>query len=276
MISSAPKEIFIKCNVNLYGTGDQILIFAQSITTSQTIWRHQINELGKHFKCLTFDFVGVGKSDVRHIEAQRYIRLEKHLEDFLRIIDTLEIKTAQFIGHGLGAGVGVMAAQLRPTLFKTMHLIDFTPKFIRTPDFEGYYTSEDFEVVWKLLATDYLSWTSIQTQEQAAKKTLPEKLLGLYESLSLLRPDFAQAALRIKYDLDLRSALDAVNSQICFYHSLKEPCVPLWISEFFNERYPNGWVKILNSEGRHPQITSPDEVTEQLLQNIVKQVHYEQ
>lgn len=270
-----PNDILIKCNVNLYGTGDQIIVFVQSITTNQTIWRHQLSELGKHFKCLTFDFVGVGKSDMRHAGVQRYIRIEHHLNDFLAILDVLKIQKAQLVGHGLGAAVGVLAAAQRPALFETMHLFDFTPQFIRTDEFEAYYSREDFEHLWKYLTIDYLSWSSIKNSDNNLKKVMPEKLLGLYESLTQLRPDFAQAALRIKYDLNIRATLDEIIVPIYFYHSLKEPTVPLWISEYYSDRYPNGWVKILNSEGRQPQVTSPDEINEQLLKNIVKTVKYD-
>jgi sigma-B regulation protein RsbQ len=268
MSTTLTHEILVKCNVNLFGHGEQILVFAQSITDNQHIWRHQLSEFGKHFKCLTFDFVGVGKSDMKSSEAQRYIHIEQHLEDFMSILDRLKIKQAQFIGHGLGGNIGVLAVSKNPDLFKNMHLIDMAPKYLDDDDFAGAFSKEDFEKLWQILAQDYLSWSEILSPSDHKELSSYPKIEALYSCLKALRPDFAQGALRIKYDLDIRAKIEALSIPICFYHSLNEPVNGLWLSTYYEDLLPKANIQILNSEGRQPQLTAPDEVNNMLTKNL--------
>jgi len=269
MPTALTHEILVKCNVNLFGHGEQILVFAQSISDNQNIWRHQLSEFGRHFKCLTFDFVGVGKSDIKGSDAQRYIYIEQHLEDFLSILERLKIQQAQFIGHGLGGNIGVIAASQRPELFKNLHLIDMAPKYLNSDDYTGAFHKDEFEQLWRLLAQDYLSWSEILSPTDQKELTNNLKLEALYTSLKALRPDFAQGALRIKYDLDVRSQLKALKIPLNFYHSLNEPVFGLWLNTYYEELLPAAKIQIINSEGRQPQLTAPDDVNNMLTKNLI-------
>jgi pimeloyl-ACP methyl ester carboxylesterase len=100
-----------------------------------------------------------------------------------------------------------------------------------------------------------------------------DKQLALYNSLKSLRPDFAQAALRIIYDLDMRSILPEIGSQLHFLHSLQEPTVPLWTSEYYDENLPRSTVQIINAEGQQPQLTSPDEVNGMLKVHLLRKAN---
>jgi sigma-B regulation protein RsbQ len=270
MPTALTNEILVKCNVNLYGHGDRIIVFAQSIAENQTIWRHQLSELGRQFRCLTFDFVGVGKSDIRGSDAQRYVQIDQHVKDFLKIMERMHITQAHFVGHGLGGNIGALACVLKPDLFTNLHFIDMAPKYVRSHDFEGYFHKDEFELLWKQLAQDYLSWSEFLPTNDELTTSEHSKLGSLYSSLKKLRPDFAQGALRIKYDLDMREDLRRLTQPLHFYHSLKESVVALWLSEYYAEQVPNAHVQILNSEGRRPQLTSPDEVNQLLLKYLIQ------
>jgi sigma-B regulation protein RsbQ len=262
------QEILLKCNVNLSGQGERMLVMCQSLTSNQTIWRHQIDTLGKHYTCLTFDFLGSGKSDIKANEAQRYISIQPHLTDFLTILDRLDINKIDFVGHGVGGNIGMLAAAQRPDFFRSLHLLDVTPKYLTSDDFEGCLSNQEFEILWQILGRDYLGWSEISHIEDQHVLTETPALKALYIDLKALRPDFAQGALRIKYDLDMRQTIHEIKAPLHFYHSLKEPLVPFRISEYYGEHAPSAIIRILNSEGGRPQLTTPDELN-QLLTNYL-------
>jgi sigma-B regulation protein RsbQ len=262
------QEILLKCNVNLSGQGERMLVMCQSLTSNQTIWRHQIDTLGKHYTCLTFDFLGSGKSDLKVIEAQRYISIQQHLCDFLTILQRLDIEKIDFIGHGLGGNIGLLAALQNPQYFRSIHLLDVTPKYLSCDSFEGSFSAQEFERLWQILGRDYLGWSEISHIEVQQVLIDNPALKSLYLALKTLRPDFAQGALRIKYDLDMRESIKNIQVPIHFYHSLKEPIVPYRISEYYDEILPHSTIKILNSEGGQPQLTTPDELNQLLISHL--------
>jgi len=81
------------------------VLFVQGSGLHGDGWRPQVDELEKHYKCLTFDNRGMGNS--QPIGAA--ITVEQMAEDALALMDAVGWESAHVVGHSLG---GLVAQQL--------------------------------------------------------------------------------------------------------------------------------------------------------------------
>jgi pimeloyl-ACP methyl ester carboxylesterase len=86
------------------GQGDPVVLI-QGVGLHGDGWLPQTRSLSSHFRCLTFDNRGMGKSQPAAVE----ITVEQLAEDTLAVMDAAGMGAAHIVGHSLG---GVVALQL--------------------------------------------------------------------------------------------------------------------------------------------------------------------
>jgi 2-succinyl-6-hydroxy-2,4-cyclohexadiene-1-carboxylate synthase len=85
------------------------LVFLHGWLLSQVYWQPLVNQLSRHYRCLTYDLRGFGQSG---IGDRRTYSPESYAEDLSELLDRLNINSAWLVGHSLGGIIALWAARL--------------------------------------------------------------------------------------------------------------------------------------------------------------------
>jgi cis-3-alkyl-4-acyloxetan-2-one decarboxylase len=120
------------------------LLFLHGNPTWSYLWRRPIAELSaKGHRCLAFDHMGFGRSEKpRRLSAYT---LERHVENALAVVDTLDLRDVTLVAHDWGGPIGLGALLERPDRFRGVILMNtwawelpsFLPPFLREFRTEG-------------------------------------------------------------------------------------------------------------------------------------------
>jgi pimeloyl-ACP methyl ester carboxylesterase len=100
----------------VYDNEGPTILLAQSWQTAHSrLWKMQIPYLARHFRVVTYDPVGNGKSDRVH-DASRYM-LKELIADALAVLDTTKTDTCVAAGLSFGGGLVTTMAALHPDRF---------------------------------------------------------------------------------------------------------------------------------------------------------------
>jgi pimeloyl-ACP methyl ester carboxylesterase len=93
------------------GSGPTI-VFASGFMGITDIWRHQIEVLSSHFRCVAFDTRGAGRSD-KPLPRIAY-GVDRHAADLGTILDHLGADRIVLIGHSMGGNVACRYYRAHP------------------------------------------------------------------------------------------------------------------------------------------------------------------
>ena len=99
------KEIYYK----EYGSGSPLLLIA-GLGSDSVSWLPIIINLSKHFRLITFDNRGVGRSS----EDNLNITIEEMANDCMSLIQHLNLKTVDVLGHSMGGMIAISLAISNP------------------------------------------------------------------------------------------------------------------------------------------------------------------
>lgn len=114
----------LQLSVQESGSGDVTLLFLHGITANHRIWDPIVNELSGHYRCVSVDQRGHGRSDA---PESGYRDLD-YSDDIRGLAD--EVSPTQrvvLVGHSLGARNALVAAHRFPDRVSGVVAIDFTP-----------------------------------------------------------------------------------------------------------------------------------------------------
>src|SRR5205807_10070215 len=112
----------VKTHYELFGQGEPTILLVPSspIVHSQQ-WKAQIPYLARHYRVLTFDGRGNGRSD-RPRGADAYLPRE-YVEDAIAVLDATGTKSAALAGVSFGGHLAAMLAALHPDRVEAAVLI---------------------------------------------------------------------------------------------------------------------------------------------------------
>ena len=114
---------------NLQGQG-RLVVLLHSFNTDAREWKFIMPELAEHYRVLTYDMRGAGKSPVP-------VEPTDHLADFEQLFDYLEFEKAILVGHSLGGQVATEFALKHPEKVEKMILL--------APGVTGFETHVPFQ-----------------------------------------------------------------------------------------------------------------------------------
>jgi len=111
-------------NANLYyeehGSGPETIVFAHGLMWSGLLYEYQVAALKGHYRCITFDFRGQGKSQI----TQNGYDMDSLTGDAAAIIEKLQAAPCHFAGLSMGGFVGMRLAIRYPHLLKSLILLE--------------------------------------------------------------------------------------------------------------------------------------------------------
>lgn len=88
------------------------LLFVHDVFADETYWKTQVNYFSKHFKVVTIDLTGHGKSG----QNREHWSLKRFSEDVIAVIKELKLRNIILIGHYLGSDINLLVAAECPKL----------------------------------------------------------------------------------------------------------------------------------------------------------------
>lgn len=96
-----------------FGDGERTILLLPTWTIIHSrFWKMQVPYLARHYRILTYDGPGNGRSD-RNTEPGRY-SADSYAQDAVAVLDECGVNRVVAVGLSLGAGYGVRLARLAP------------------------------------------------------------------------------------------------------------------------------------------------------------------
>lgn len=254
-------DIIQKFNVTVVGQGEPTIVLAHGFGSDQTAWRHQVEAFAGQHRIVLFDHLGCGKADVSDYHPQRYNSLSSYAEDVLQIYAALGLRDTVYVGHSVSAMIGALASLGRPSFCTGLIFVGASPRYLNDGAYIGGFTQADLELLYAVMADDYLSWTNGFAPLAMSNPERPELGREFARSLGAMRADIAQSVARVIFESDVRSQLPAILPPVLVLQSQDDPIVPSQVADYLAVHIPLSRLRILKAQGHLPQISAPAEVT---------------
>jgi pimeloyl-ACP methyl ester carboxylesterase len=179
------------------GQGEALLLIAGN-GMDHTAFRDQVASFAAHFRCITYDLRGIGKSDVPHAGYT----VPDMARDALELLSALEIPTAHVAGYSLGGAIAQQMAIEAPDRVKSLSLYStfshVEPYLRRRYELLVKILAETTPELWAMFTTlsafgeEYINTHDEEVEKEVAVRTArwssadaPSKigLAGHYEAI---------------------------------------------------------------------------------------------
>ncbi len=226
------------------------------------MWRKLAPVYSARYRCVTFDLVGSGASDLTAYSAQKYETLHGYAGDLLEVIDEFGQGPVIFVGHSVSAMIGVLASIRRPGAIDGHIMVGPSPCYINDADYEGGFTREDIESLLDTLESNYLGWASSMAPAIMGAPDQPELAEELTHSFCRTDPDIAKQFARVTFMADNRADLPKVEAPVLIIQSNEDLIAPLAVGEYMHRVLPRSMLRILRNVGHCPHLSVPSESTD--------------
>lgn len=260
------QQILVRNNVQVTGSGTQYLIFAHGFGCDQNMWRFVAPAFEDHYKVVLFDFVGSGRSDIRAYNPVRYSDLDGYAQDVLDICEALGARDAIFVGHSVGAMIGILASIRRPEYFERLILIGPSARYLNDlPDYIGGFEREDLLALMDMMDKNYQGWASYLAPVIMGNPGRPELSGELEQSFCATDPKVARRFAEATFLSDYRDALGKVTVPSLILQCAEDVIAPLEAGAYIHTHMPGSEFQLMDATGHCPHMSHPEE-TIQLIQ----------
>lgn len=97
------------------------VVLCSGLGGAAAFWTPQLSSLGEHYRVLSYDQAGTGHSPADLPEGYNIAHMA---EELITLLDRLGITRCHFVGHALGALVGLQLCLTHPALIRRLVLIN--------------------------------------------------------------------------------------------------------------------------------------------------------
>ena len=243
-------------NVHVQGAGPA-MVFAHGFGCDQNMWRLLSPRYASRFTTITFDQVGSGQSDLSAYDPVKYASLDGYASDVIDILREFAVGPAIFVGHSVGAMIGLLAGLKDPSLFAGHVMVGPSPCYIDEGDYHGGFSRADIDDLLKMLESNYLGWSSSMGPAIMGAPDQPELGIELTNSFCRTDPEIAKQFARVTFLSDNRKDLARVTTPSLIIQSEEDIIAPLDVGEYLHDRLPNSLLRIVENVGHCPHLSAP-------------------
>jgi sigma-B regulation protein RsbQ len=249
--------------VSLRGSGPETFVFAHGFGCDQTMWRDVLPHFsGAGARSVAYDLIGSGSSDTSRYDRVRHGSLQGHAEDLVRLVAALQFDKPHFVGHSVGATIGVVAERLRPGLFRSLSLVAPSPCFLNDRDYVGGFEPHAMNDMLDVLDSNFLGWSRAFAPIIIGNSDRPEFARRLEESFCQTDPEIARHFARVTFLSDHRRDYAAIQARCLILQCADDVIAPGCVGDYLAKVMPSGVLARLNATGHCPHVTAPSEVVE--------------
>lgn len=240
-----------------------LLLYANGFGCSQQMWRHITPAFEGGYRQVLFDYVGSGQADSAAFDPVKYAGLQGYAQDVLDVCDALGIERGvNFVGHSVGASIGLLASIERPALFDRMVLVGPSPCFINhPPDYLGGFERQDLEGLLDLMDQNFMGWASYLAPVVAGGPQADSLGGELSESFCSTDPIAARIFAQATFFADNREQLPHVTRPCLILQHGNDALAPQAVGDFLHEQLKGSTLEMLDVTGHCAHMSHPHLVT---------------
>ncbi|MFN4092848.1 MAG: alpha/beta fold hydrolase [Brevundimonas sp.] len=252
-------NVLTRNNVRIAGTSPHHLIFAHGFGCDQSMWRRVVAGLSDRHTVVLFDHVGSGDSDWSAYDATRHGSLTGYAADLVEICENLPPGNVTFVGHSVGATIGILAANQRPDLIQSLVLICPSPRFSNTDDYVGGFAPSDITELLDLMDKNHLDWSALMAPTVIGAQDIPEQD-EWRNSVCRIDPAIAKQFARVTFEADNRTDFAANTTPALVIDCSEDSLAPPSVGDFLARVMPASRRVTLQASGHCPHLTRASDV----------------
>jgi sigma-B regulation protein RsbQ len=235
------------------------MVFAHGYGCDQAMWRAVAPAFEAEYKVVLCDQVGLGGSDHSRYDFDKYGTLQGYASDVLEICDELALADAIFVGHSIGATIGMLAAIRSPRTFAKLALVAPSPCFINDEGYTGGFSRSDIDDLLALLDSNYLGCSSTMAPAIMGNPDRPELASELTTSFCRSDPEIAKHFASVTFLSDVRAELRLLVQPALVLQCSEDPIAPRAVGEYMHARLPDSRLVLIDTDGHCPHMSAPAE-----------------
>ncbi|GAB3669128.1 alpha/beta hydrolase [Hymenobacter agri] len=241
------------------GPGTPAMVFLHGLGADQASWRLLVPHFEPTYQVVQLDLVGAGGSRLDEYDRERHGSLAGHADDLLDVLRTLALYDVVFVGHSVGAMIGVLAAVREPERFRKMVLISPSPRFINEQGYAGGFEQKDINELLAAMDADYQGWSRGISPVMMGADESPELVLELTNSFVRTNPEIARHFARVTFLSDTRPELAFLNTPTLVVQSAHDVIAPLAVGHYINEQLADSRISVIETGGHCPHLSAPQQ-----------------
>ncbi|CAI7784493.1 unnamed protein product [Closterium sp. NIES-53] len=252
----ASKTALERHNVQIVGTGSELLVLSHGFGQNKNIWSSIVGQLDTSvYRIVLYDLTGALGTDYDAFDYQRYSTLHGFAEDLLQLLGELGVEGTDwghqctFIGHQQSGMMGLLASLERPKVFKRIIIVGSSPRLLDAPGYEGGFALNDLDQVFGIMQGNFKMWSRGCAPVLTADDVKAPHVRDFTRPLFLLRPDIGFSNLKTAFACDVRDILPRVSVQIHLLFFDQDSTVPQSVIQYMLTTIPNAFAEILSTTG---------------------------
>lgn len=258
-----PVDVYARNHVKVMGEGPRTLMFAHGFGCDQNMWRYVVPAFLRDHRCVLFDYVGSGSSQLAAYDPERYDDLRGYAQDVLEICEALDLREVTFIGHSVSAMIGVLAAIRAPERFARLILVTPSPRYINDPPaYVGGLEAPDVEGLLGMMDKNYIGWAQMLAPQVMRNPERPELTGELERSFCSTDPVIARQFARVTFFADNRGDLPRTPVPSLILQCSDDLLAPTCVGEYIHTHTPRSTLRVMRATGHCPHVSDPAETIE--------------
>lgn len=244
-------------NVHVAGSGPATIVFAHGFGCDQNMWRLMAPAYAKRFRTVLFDHVGSGNSDLKAYDRAKYGILQGYADDVLDIVREFGEGPVIFVGHSVGAMIGLLANLREPKRFAAQVMIGASPCYVDDGGYVGGFARADIDSMLQTLESNYIGWSSNMAPVIMGAPEQPELGIELTNSFCRTDPEVAKQFARVTFLSDLRAQLPELQTPTLILQCSDDFIAPMPVGEYMHRVLPRSTLSIVDNVGHCPHLSAP-------------------
>jgi sigma-B regulation protein RsbQ len=255
--------VLARNHVHVQGDGAHTVVFAHGFGCDQNMWRFVEPAFRDRFRTVLFDYVGLGKSDLRAFDVNRYANLDGYAQDLVEIGDALDLHGATIVGHSVSSMIALLATLRAPERFGAIVMVAPSPRYLNAPpDYVGGFERADIDGLLELMDHNYVGWAGALAPMVMGNADRPELVHELEETFCSTDPVVARSFARATFYADNRADLPKAKVPILVLQVRDDAIAPMSVGDHLARHLPQSELKVLEASGHCPQMSHPELTTE--------------
>lgn len=265
------SNILQRNNVVVSGRGQDSMVFSHGFGCDQKMWRFVAPAFEDDFRVVLFDHVGCGGSQIAAYDERRHATLQGYADDLIEVIHAARAGGCVFVGHSVGATIGLLAAIRQPALFSRLVMVCASPHYLNDPPhYMGGLERADVDSLLAMMDANLLGWTDFLAPVAIGDQDPGGMTEELRASFCAADPYVTRRFAIATFLSDYRGELHRVSVPSLIIQCARDAIAPVGVGQFMHERMPGSALVVIDASGHCPHMTHPSDTTGSIRRYLAK------